>query len=422
MKFGMNGAASSPPPWTLVRTRGNGILFTAFPALLFIYVFTPIRIIQFIAVFLLVLLLGSRVYSEYLIRSLIILRRDSELRCFRHEWFEVEIAVENRGRLPVFMLAAGDSPGRIAVFRNIKRLYTLGGRRRVIFRWQGYGSDRGEFEIGPFVLRGADPLGMFPFTLIASGSARLFVYPAPGFVHLKPPGGIPLGSLITANPFNEDLTRSRSLREYYPGDEMRRINWKATARIAGSGAGSAQGVLMVNEYEETLSYPLVVFLNADPAEYALKTRELYLERAIEAAAALCLMASRERQALGFILHTQRGQFGEGVISPSAFTLLPILERLAVFERRELSEGETAEGEGLTGSALRMFNEGKFLPFGTRLVYTGPGLTEEEYRALESLRRYHLTLEYFIIDEHAVRDTAGLLSRRYQIKESGYEIL
>jgi hypothetical protein len=420
MRFGMNGAASPPPSRTRIRRRGK-VLFAAFPALLGIYVFTPLRIIQFVAVFLLVLLLGSRIYSEYLIRGLAVFRRDSELRCFRHEWFEVEIAVENRGRLPAFMLAAGDSPGGIAVFRNIKALYTLGGRRRVIFRWQGYASGRGEFEIGPCVLRGADPLGIFPFTLTASGRARLFVYPAPGFVRLTPPGGIPAGSLVTANPFNEDLTRSRSLREYYPGDETRRINWKATARMAGSGAG---GVLMVNEYEETLSYPLVVFLNADPAEYALKTRERYLERAIEAAAALCLMASRERQALGFILHTKRGQSGEGVISPSAFTLIPILERLAVLERRELSgdETEAAEGGGLTGSALRMLEEGKLLPFGTRLVYAGPGLTEGDYRALESLRRYHLTLEYLVIDEHTLGEAAGFLSRRYQIKERGYEIL
>jgi uncharacterized protein (DUF58 family) len=401
----------------VVKNRGSGILFAGIPPLLFLYVFTPVRIIQFAAVFLLVLLLGSRIYSEYLVRSLNCVRRDSELRCFRHEWFEVETAVENRGRLPAFMLAAADSPGGIAVFRNTKRLYTLGGRRRVIFRWQGYGSGRGAFEIGPFVLRGADPLGLFPFTLTAPDKIRLFVYPAPGFVRVKPPGGIPLGSLITVNPFNEDLTRSRSLREYYPGDEIRRINWKATARAAGS----AQGGLMVNEYEETLLYPLVVFLNADPAEYALKTRELYLERAIEAAAALCLMASRERQALGFILHTQPGQFGEGVIRPSAFTLIPILERLAAFERRELSENETT-AEGLTGSAVRMLDEGKFLPFGTRLVYAGPGPGEADYRALEGLRRYRLTVEYLVIDERAVRETAGLLSRSYQIKESGYEIL
>jgi uncharacterized protein (DUF58 family) len=422
MKFVMNEAGSSAPRWALVRTRGKGILFAAFPALLFICVFTPLRFIQFMAFFLLVLLLASRVYSEYLVRSLIILRRDSELRCFRHEWFEVEIALENRGRLPAFMLAAGDSPGRIAVFRNIKGLYTLGGRRRLIFRWQGYASDRGKFEIGPFVLRGADPLGVFPFTLTASGSARLFVYPAPGFVHLKPPGGIPLGSLITANPFNEDLTRSRSLREYYPGDETRRINWKATARAAAGLPARVPGALMVNEYEQTLSYPLVVFLNADPAEYPLKTRELHLERAIEAAAALCLMASRDRQALGFILHTKPGRPGGGVISPSAFTLVPVLERLAVFERRELSGDEAADPGGLRGSALRMLEEGKFLPFGTRLVYAGPGLTEEDYRALESLRRYHLTLEYLVIDEHALREAAGLLSRLYQIKERGYEIL
>jgi hypothetical protein len=418
----MSGAGDTPPskysPWALVQTGGNRLLFAAVPVLLLLYIFTPIRIIQFIAVFLLVLLLGSRVYSEYLVRSLIIIRRDADLRCFRNEWFEVEITVENRGRLPAFMLAMGDTPGRIAVFRDIKRLYTLGGRRRVIFRWQGYGSSRGKFEVGPAVLRGADPLGVFPFTLGAAQAVRLFVYPAPGFVNIKPPGGIPLGALITINPFNEDLTRSRSLREYYPGDDIRRINWKATARMAGS----AQGALMVNEYEETLSYPLVVFLKADPAEYALKIREFYLERAVEAATAVCLMAARDRQALGFILHTRSGQFGEDVVSPSALTLVPILERLAVFRRRDLAEGEAPKAQGLAGSTVRMLDEGKFLPFGTRLVYAGPGLGEEDYRALESLRRYHLTLEYLIIDEHAVEEKSGLLFRRYQIKESGYEII
>jgi hypothetical protein len=316
------------------------------------------------------------------------------------------------------MLAVGDNPGRLAVFRDNKILCTLGAKRRRIFRWQGYGSSRGEFSLGPATIRGADPLGLFPFTMVSAEMTHLFVYPAPGLVNLKAPGGIPLGALISSNPFDEDLTRCRSLREYYPGDEMRRINWKASARTGG---------LMVNEYESTLSYPLMVFLNADPGEYHLKTRELYLERAIEAAASVCLMASRERQALGFILHTKRGQFGEGVISPAAFTLIPILERLAVFMRRDLEEDEkdTYDSElsvTLRGSTARMLDEGKFLPFGTRLVYAGPSLGESDYQILDSLRRYHLTLEYLCLDETALPPPRDRGFKQYQMKEGGYEIL
>jgi hypothetical protein len=94
----------------------------------------------------------------------------------------------------------------------------------------------------------------------------------------------------------------------------------------------------------------------------------------------------------------------------------------VFERRELDEGETEKAGELRGSSIRMLDEGKFLPFGTRLVYAGSPPGEEDYRALEGLKRYHLTLEYLIIDERTIQETKELSSRRYQIKERGYEIL
>jgi hypothetical protein len=70
----------------------------------------------------------------------------------------------------------------------------------------------------------------------------------------------------------------------------------------------------------------------------------------------------------------------------------------------------------------MLNEGKFLPFGTRLVYAGPSLEENDYQALDTLRRYHLTLEYLCLDEHFLLPPGNRGIKQYQIKESGYEIL
>ena len=93
------------------------------------------------------------------------------------------------------------------------------------------------------------------------------MYPTTALAQIKTPGGIPLGTLVTSNPLYEDLTRSRSIRDYQRGDEPRRINWKVSART---------GNLMVNEFESTISYPLMVFLNLAPEEYSLRTRELYL--------------------------------------------------------------------------------------------------------------------------------------------------
>jgi uncharacterized protein (DUF58 family) len=423
-----------------VKTRGIGFILVLSLFLLCIRLFAPLFIVQFIAMLLFALVLGSKMYSEYLLRNITLRRRDRELRVFRYEWVSVELVAENRGRLPVFMFEVKDNPGMLAVFRDNKILGTLQAKSRLVLSWQGYCSDRGIFSFGPALIHGQDPFGLFPFSIMPGEETRLFVYPAAGNAALGSPEGIPLGTLLSANPLYEDLSRGRSLREYHPGDELRRINWKASARTGALAAGSvcpasggenlpaAQGLtgfrgssttgLMVNEYESTVSCPLIVFLNLDPYEYPLKKRELYLERAIEAAAALCLMASRERQELGIIIHTPFHAQPESVIAPAAFTLIPILERLAALER----PGGNAPEQVPRRSAVNMLEKGKYLPCGSRYIYAGPDLGADEYILLNSLKRYHLTTEYLIIDERALPSRVPGNSRRYQIRERGYEII
>jgi len=407
---------------------GKALLKTVVPVLFLIYLFTPQRSIQFITLFLIILILGAKAYSEYLVRHLNLVRRDPELRAFKNEWLDVELRVENSGRLPAFMLAMNDYSGGIAVFRNIKRLCTLRGESMQLFRWEVLGSERGVYTIGPASLRGSDPLGLFPFTMSFAETSKLFIYPSPAFAALKSPGGIPLGNLITPDPFYEDLTRPRSLRDYSPGDESKRINWKASAKMYGWGAGES---LLVNEYEPSLSYPMIVFLNADPREYEIKNRGPYIERVIEAAAALCLMAARERQTLGLILHTAEANYEEqdsAVINPAAFTLIPILERLAALQPfRNMNQiSSLIEGEGsMRPSAQRLLEKGKVMAFGTRLVYVGPSLEDADYNALETLRKRRLSLEYLIIsgkDLESGSYNKARGSRKYQMKDSGYAVI
>jgi uncharacterized protein (DUF58 family) len=388
-----------------------------------VYLFAPFYILQFLSLFVFFVILGARLYSEYLLRNLRVLRRDPEIRCFRFEWTDVELLVENRGRMPAFMLALGDRPGNLAVFRDHKKLCTLPGRSRLVFLWKAHCSERGIGSLGPAQLRCADPLGLFPFSASALETTRLVVYPAPGTIALNSPGGIPLGRLPSRNPLYEDLTRRRSLREYRRGDEPRRINWKASIRLH-SASGAPQ--FLVNEYEAAVSYPLVVFLNLDPYEYRLHKRELWFERAIEGAAALCLMASQERQDLGIILYKpwEKGEdstTGTGpctVIKPGPLTLLPILERLAGIKRPK----GPAEGELPGGSVRALLDQGKRLPYGTRLVYTGPELRDEDYLALSVLRAYHLSLECLVLDERRLGPLGPGNTPRYQMREGGRDIL
>jgi uncharacterized protein (DUF58 family) len=443
---GRRGRRGPGGDWARLRRTGAGP-FLALGGLCFgVWLFAPLFLLRFLSLFALFTLLGARLYSEYLLRSLKIFRRDREIRCFRFEWADVELTVENRGLLPAFMLVLGDRPGDLAVFKNHKKLCSLPGHSRMVFTWQAYCSERGISSLGPAQLRCADPLGIFPFAAAAGESTRLVVYPAPGMISLASPGGIPLGKLPSRSPLYEDLTRRRSLREYRRGDEPRRINWKASIRQGSRGPLSPGPSLLVNEYEAAVSYPLVVFLNLDPYEYGLGKRELWFERAIEAAAALCLMASRERQDLGIILYrpwlsgeeNPEGALGSEappdpetspeagpctLIKPGPFTLLPILERLAAVKRPRGPGGSAGSAEGgLRGSSRSLLDQGKRLPYGARLVYTGPELPEQDYLALNSLRACHISLEYLVLDERRLGPLAPGKAPRYQMREGGRDIL
>jgi uncharacterized protein (DUF58 family) len=405
---------SKPSSWKLIETRREKLFIWGIAALVPIFLFAQIAILQFVCLFFLFLLIGSKFYSEYLIRNIRVSRNDGELRVFRYEWIRVEIKVENHGRLPAFMLVSSDSPGQLNVFRMSKTFCTLFQRSWLLLGWEGYCSERGVFNIGPAVIRGADPLGLFPFHLTDSETSRLFVYPVFRSISIKTVNGIPLGNIIRANPLFEDITRYRSLRPYNQGDEPRRINWKASAHVS---AQAESGSLLVNEYEATTSYPLMIFLNVNQNEYWGKKKHIFMERAIEAAAALCLMASRERQEIGIIFYTSYQEDGISVITPSAFTLVPILERLAALDWPMVEDTRDVHG-----GATVMLDQGKRLPYGTRFVYAGPNLTDEEYITLNSLKKYHISLEYLIIDERSVPSIVPGNSPRYQMKENGYEII
>ena len=232
---GPRSASKQTGGWVRVQKTGPGRFLFLAGLCLGVYLFAPFFLLQFLSLFSLFVILGSRLYSGYLLRSLRIFRRDPEIRCFRFEWAAVELTVENRGFLPAFMLALGDWPGDLAVFRNHKKLCTLPGHSRLIFSWQAYCSERGIGGLGPAQLRCADPLGIFPFSASPGETTRLVVYPAPGMISLNSPGGIPLGKLPSRNPLYEDMTRRRSLRQYRRGDEPRRINWKASIRVRAKG-------------------------------------------------------------------------------------------------------------------------------------------------------------------------------------------
>jgi len=408
-------------PRNEIQIEGKIFYIWVLIILALLYLFTPVIIVQILCLFFIFIIISSRLYTEYLARNIRVIRMDRELRLFRHEWVHIEIRIENHGILPAFMLVAGDMPGSLQVVRMKKTFCTLFRKTWTLQHWDGFCAERGVFFAGPAVIRGADPLGLFPFRITNGETTKIYVYPSVRSVSLKNNRGIPLGNIISSNPLFEDITRYRSLRPYYSGDERRRINWKASARISGSMQTQSSG-LLVNEYESTSSHPVMVFLNVNQNEYPLRNRGVFIERVIEAAAALCLKASRERQNLGIIIYTSNHDEGITVIQPAAFTLVPVLERLAALDWTIRTDTAGLPGSNAHNSMITVLNNGKRLPYGTRYLYTGPDLGDESYIALNILKRQNIFPEYLVIDEQSLFRIVPGNSPRHQMKESGYEII
>jgi uncharacterized protein (DUF58 family) len=134
----------------------------------------------------------------------------------------------------------------------------------------------GALSVGPVVVRVRDILGVRTWEGRAGEAQRLRVYPAEETLHsLVPP-------LETQVFVGNQVSRARGegiefadLREWQPGDRVRRVNWRATA---------LRGTLWVNEQYPERNTDVVLFLDTF-AEVRVEGRSTN-DRAVRAAATL----------------------------------------------------------------------------------------------------------------------------------------
>ncbi|HVP75695.1 MAG TPA: DUF58 domain-containing protein [Gaiellaceae bacterium] len=111
----------------------------------------------------------------------------------------------------------------------------------------------GAFVLGPLRVRAHDPLGFHSWEAPLGGRSPLRVYPSVETLHaLLPP-------LETQVFIGNQVSRARGdgiefadIREWEPGDRVRRINWRASARRGG---------LLVNEQHPERNTDVVLFLD-----------------------------------------------------------------------------------------------------------------------------------------------------------------
>jgi uncharacterized protein (DUF58 family) len=135
---------------------------------------------------------------------------------------------------------------------------------------------RGVFDVGPLVHLRSDPLGLF---------RRETRWGTPGTLWVRPRVLVP-GSFLDGAVFDleglpsEQMSTSdlafHALREYVPGDDLRRVHWRSSAKAE---------TLLVRQYVESRTLHSAFLLDDDPEAYASPAE---FELAVSAAASLAL--------------------------------------------------------------------------------------------------------------------------------------
>jgi uncharacterized protein (DUF58 family) len=206
------------------------------------------------------------IWAKYCLQDLRYQRRFSEQRVLFGEEITLSLSIENAKLLPLPWLEIEDSVPRPLTFtghhlrvsaaRNmvvLENLFSLRWYERVTRPYAVLCNARGVHMFGPTVLRSGDVFGFLNREEILSNQQYLLVYPmVVPITRFGLPSRHPFGDNRAPRRLLEDPSRVIGVRDYMYGDDLRRVHWKATARMMQ---------LQSKVYQATTTYTLVLFLN-----------------------------------------------------------------------------------------------------------------------------------------------------------------
>jgi uncharacterized protein (DUF58 family) len=180
-------------------------------------------------------------------------------------------------------LVDGDNPTAVRLGRDDERTLALTLR---CVRW-------GNYDLGEIRLRARDRFGLLVWEQTVDRKRALRVYPHPETLRrLVPP--------MATQPFTgNEVARQKGdglefadLRPFAPGDRVRSINWRASARLGGSGE------LVVNDRHPERNTDVILFL--DSFAEARDAERSTLDLAVRAAATLASRYLERRDRVGIV--------------------------------------------------------------------------------------------------------------------------
>ncbi len=207
----------------------------------------------------------SRLWNRYCLSRVEYKRRLTANRVFFGDETVFEIEIANRKPLPLPWLHIEDElPEQVTLLKGkaqqaaddrvvLSNMLPINMYHRVIRRFPLKCDRRGAFLFGPTRLHSGDLFGFFRRTMMIETMDTLLVYPR--LVPLEELG-IPshqfFGDIRLKQHLFQDPVLTAGVRDYHPGDSLKRIHWKSTARL---------GKLQTKLFEPTTTVDISMFLD-----------------------------------------------------------------------------------------------------------------------------------------------------------------
>ncbi len=271
----------------------------------------------------------------------------------------------------------------------IKPLQMIGIRKEVICKRRGY------YKVGELSIKIKDFLGIFESSIVFNKDIDLIVYPRIHEIdNMKLPAAEYFGSFRVPYNTHEDYTSIKNIREYAPGDNVKKVHWKLSAK---------QNNLYTKEYELSANTKVNIFVDAYEGSFANDPNGDVEELIAETAASVIKYCLKNN------LNTSLS--------------IAALDKIYV-EGRNLNRLESFLGE-IIGFSPRgkipidefLITETRKLSYGSTLVILTTSLKEKVFEILISLkhRRFNPILVLINDDEGLLRQEK---EREEYIKKQG----
>lgn len=281
---------------------------------------------------------------------------DRELPAIAWQGEEGEIIYKARNTTQVsryFLKVQEEFPGWITAVEEEPPLFNVGANDSTRLAYSVQFARRGVYQVDSFDASAMDPLGVFEFTKRVPCAGELVVYPLPE--PMRPMGLSGVGrygwqemttALMRGNGVDPD-----GVREYAPGDPLRRIHWRQTART---------GKLNVIEFEEPESVSIAIILDLQRGTDVGKETDTTLEYGVRLAASVAYEAIQQGSNVQLLTSTgwSQNEMTESILRAAAlpgrgqshlFTMLDALARVQAEATQSVSE--------LTQEALQSIAQG-----------------------------------------------------------------